>query len=58
VLDRFAGYDDRFTAALGQAEAGRLSWVDGVGVDSCHTVWIQLHEDLLATLGLQRGAGG
>ena len=58
VLDRFAGYDDRFTAALGQAEAGRLAWVDGVGVDSCHTVWIQLHEDLLATLGLQRGAGG
>jgi hypothetical protein len=58
VLDRFAGYDDRFTAALGQAEAGRLTWVDGVGVDSCHTVWIQLHEDLLATLGLQRGAGG
>src|SRR6478752_1160681 len=31
VLDRFAGYDDRFTAALGQAEAGRLTWVDGVG---------------------------
>ncbi len=56
VLDRFAGYDDRFTAALGQAEAGRLTWVDGVGVDSCHTVWIQLHEDLLATLGLERGA--
>ena len=58
VLDRFAGYDDRFAAALGQAEAGRLSWVDGVSIDSCHTVLIQLHEDLLATLGLQRGAGG
>ena len=56
VLDRFAGYDDRFAAALARAEAGQLSWVDGVGVDSCHTVWIQLHEDLLATLGLDRGA--
>jgi len=56
VLDRFAGYDDRFAAALARAEAGQLSWVDGAGVDSCHTVWIQLHEDLLATLGLDRGA--
>lgn len=58
ALDRFAGYDDRFGAALARAEAGQLSWVDGVGVDSCHTVWIQLHEDLLATLGLERGAVG
>jgi hypothetical protein len=30
---------------------------DGVGEDSCHLVWIQLHEDLLATLGLERGDG-
>jgi hypothetical protein len=55
ALDRFAGYDDRFGTALEQAESGRLAWVDGVEVDSCHTVWIQLHEDLLATLGLRRG---
>ena len=58
ALDRFAGYDDRFAAALAAAEAGRHAWVDGVEVDSCHTVWIQLHEDLLATLGLGRGAVG
>lgn len=55
ALDRFAGYDDRYAAALAAAEAGRLAYVDGVQVDSCHTVWIQLHEDLLATLGLERG---
>jgi len=58
ALDRFDGYDDRFAAALTRAEAGQLHWVDGAGVDSCHTVWIQLHEDLLATLGLDRGAVG
>lgn len=58
VLDRFAGYDERHAAALARAEAGAHVWVDGVGVDSCHTVWIQLHEDLLATLGLERGAVG
>jgi hypothetical protein len=58
ALDRFAGYDDRFATALAKAEAGQLGWVDGGRVDSCHTVWIQLHEDLLATLGLDRGALG
>jgi hypothetical protein len=26
--------------------------------DSCHTVWIQFHEDLLATLGIPRDADG
>ncbi|MGP7997237.1 MAG: DNA-binding protein [Streptosporangiaceae bacterium] len=26
--------------------------------DSCHTVWIQFHEDLLATLGIPRGSDG
>jgi hypothetical protein len=28
--------------------------VTGVGIDSCHSVWMELHEDLLATLGMQR----
>ncbi len=55
VLDRFGGYDARFSAALGHALAGDTGWVDGVGQDSCHAVWFELHEDLLATLGLQRG---
>jgi hypothetical protein len=26
--------------------------------DSCHTVWMELHEDLLATLRLERGTDG
>lgn len=56
VLARFAGYDIRFVAALGHARAGRHEWVDGTGVDSCHRVWFQLHEDLVATLGIDRGA--
>ena len=25
-------------------------------IDSCHTVWMELHDDLLATLGLERGS--
>ncbi|MFC5261634.1 transcriptional regulator [Kribbella qitaiheensis] len=56
VLDRFQGYDTRFSAALGRVIAGDSSWVDRTGADSCHTVWFELHEDLIATLGLARGA--
>lgn len=55
VLDRFGGYDARFAAALRQARAGQGEWVDATGVDSCHRVWFELHEDLVATLGVQRG---
>ncbi|WP_405088217.1 transcriptional regulator [Microbispora sp. NBC_01389] len=56
VLTRFRGYDTRFTAALARARAGDGAWVDQTDVDSCHRVWFELHEDLIATLGLDRGA--
>lgn len=56
VLDRFAGYDERYAHALAEVEHGDRRWVDALEVDSCHTVWFQLHEDLLATLGIQRGS--
>lgn len=55
VLDRFDGYDARFAHALTRVDGGDQRWVDALEVDSCHTVWFQLHEDLLATLGIQRG---
>lgn len=55
-LTRFKGYDARFSAALKQAEQGEYSWVVRPRADSCHTVWMELHEDLIATLGIQRGA--
>ncbi|MEU8197566.1 transcriptional regulator [Microbispora amethystogenes] len=56
VLTRFRGYDTRFAAALARARAGDGAWVDQTGLDSCHRVWFELHEDLIATLGLDRGA--
>ncbi|HET7901557.1 MAG TPA: hypothetical protein VFL59_10250 [Candidatus Nanopelagicales bacterium] len=55
ALPRCAGYHARYAAALAKAQRGESSWVDGVGIDSCHRVWIELHEDLIATLGLSRG---
>jgi hypothetical protein len=56
LLTRFGGYDTRFTAALARAGAGEHAWVDRTDVDSCHRVWFQLHEDLIATLGIDRRA--
>lgn len=56
VLERLRGYDVRFSAALERVLAGDDSWVDRSSADSCHTVWFELHEDLIATLGLVRGA--
>ena len=54
-LARFGGYADRYSGALTRARAGQNAWVDGHDLDSCHLVWIQFHEDLLATLGIARG---
>jgi hypothetical protein len=57
ALDRFDGYADRFSTALDRADQGDGSWIAGIGIDSCHTVWFQLHEDLIATLNIERGHG-
>jgi hypothetical protein len=57
VLDRLQGYDTRFAAALDRVRAGDGAWVDRTGADSCHTIWFELHEDLIATLGLTRATG-
>jgi hypothetical protein len=54
-LERFGGYADRYSSALGKAQTGQRAWVDGPDRESCHIVWIQFHEDLLATLGIPRG---
>lgn len=53
ALSRFAGYHARFTAALAGAATDPV-WITGLEVDSCHRVWFELHEDLVATLGLTR----
>jgi len=52
-LSRFAGYHRRFTTALFRADDDP-AWLTGTDIDSCHRVWFELHEDLIATLGLSR----
>lgn len=53
VLERFASYEPRFAAAVAKAQAD-ARWVASPTVDSIHTIWFELHEHLLATLGRTR----
>ena len=54
VLSRFEKYGVRFTAAAARVCAGEVEWFTRPMIDSCHTVWFELHENLLATLGIER----
>ena len=54
LLDRFDGYGRRFGEALARVRAGDHKWFTRPMIESYHTVWFELHEDLLATLGIQR----
>ena len=55
VLTRFGSYGARFDHALERVQAGDRDWFTKPLVDSYHTVWFELHEDLLSTLGIARG---
>ena len=53
-LERFAGYRPRLSHALDRVRAGHADWFARPMMDSYHSVWFELHEDLLVTLGLNR----
>jgi len=55
TLDRFARYGGKLGHALARVRAGERDWFTRPLIDSYHTVWFELHEDLLATLGIERG---
>lgn len=56
AVPRFARYDARLSEALARAQAGELDRLADT-IDSFHAIWAELHEDLLATLGIARWAG-
>ena len=58
LLDRFGGYGPRFSAALSKVQAGDREWFTKPVIESYHTVWFELHEDLLASLGIERAKEG
>ncbi len=53
-LPRLANYARKLEAALEKAEDGAIEWVSGARIESYHTVWFELHEDLLRVLGRTR----
>lgn len=56
ALARFGNYGRRLAAARARVEAGEHDWMTKPMIDSYHSVWFELHEDLLATLGIERGS--
>jgi hypothetical protein len=58
TLDRYCGYRARFEASLERLRSGEREWFTKPLIDSYHTVWFQLHEDLLNTLGIERSQEG
>lgn len=54
VMVRFGGYGPRLTDALERVRAGEVQWFTSPACDSYHTIWFELHEDLLQTLGIER----
>ncbi|MBA2607939.1 MAG: transcriptional regulator [Actinobacteria bacterium] len=56
ALARFSNYGPRLQEARRRVEAGEHDWMTKPMIDSYHSVWFELHEDLLATLGIERGS--
>lgn len=56
VLPWFDRYPRQLRRAIERAKGGELEWLAGVGHLSAHTVWAELHQDLLTALGRERGA--
>ena len=54
VVPRLGHYPDRFGSALARIDAGDTSWFARPIADSYHTVWFELHEELIGLTGRTR----
>ena len=53
-LPRLNSYSTKLIAALGKIKAGDSAWLARPLIDSYHTVWFELHEELIGAAGLTR----
>lgn len=58
VLDRFAAYGPRFAESVRLLGSGALDYLTKPIIDSYHTIWFELHEDLITGLGIDRSQEG
>jgi hypothetical protein len=55
-LPRLGGYSARLQKALDKVKSGDTAWVTRPLIDSYHTVWFELHEELISAAGVTREA--
>lgn len=53
-IPRLAGYSEKLDAALTKVRSGETTWLTRPIIDSYHTVWFELHEELILAVGLTR----
>jgi hypothetical protein len=53
-LPRFNAYSAKLRAALDKLKAGDTVWLARPLIDSYHTVWFELHEELIGAVGMTR----
>jgi len=53
-LPRLTHYSAKLQSALEKVHAGETSWLTRPIIDSYHTVWFELHEELIGAAGLTR----
>jgi hypothetical protein len=53
-VPRLASYAVKLESALRKVKAGETAWFARPIIDSYHTVWFELHEELIFTAGLTR----
>ena len=53
-LPRLGVYAAKLLAALDKVKSGDTAWLSRPLIDSYHTVWFELHEELIGAVGLTR----
>jgi pyruvate, orthophosphate dikinase len=53
-LPRIAGYNSRFERALQRVQNGEIRYMTAPIIDSYHTVWFELHQELINLSGTTR----
>jgi DNA-binding MarR family transcriptional regulator len=53
-LPRLTAYPSKLLVALRKVKAGETAWLTAPLIDSYHTVWFELHEELILATGLTR----
>lgn len=53
-VPRLGAYAAKLLAALDKVNAGDTAWLSRPLIDSYHTVWFELHEELIGAVGLTR----